>query len=152
VQRLELFAAELNRRQLRDRKAALTSLRLAIRVSSGRGSVAVDINPFQNPYRHGDLVLPEKASAYLDREWVRPGMIRPGDVVTSAFAEIRWGWDGAWRSPVDYTHFSGDGLVKSTRHWWPLRRPAGSRIIPPPSTAPSSRRTPWSHAGIAGSS
>ncbi|HEU4749801.1 MAG TPA: M15 family metallopeptidase [Acidimicrobiia bacterium] len=46
----------------------------------------IDINPFHNPYVKGDLVLPELASAYLDRENVRPGMIVEGDVVTSAFA------------------------------------------------------------------
>ena len=39
--------------------------------------LAVDLNPFQNPYRRGNLVLPELASAYLDRDRVRPGMIRP---------------------------------------------------------------------------
>lgn len=68
--------------------------------------LAVDINPFQNPYRRGDLVLPELARAYLDRSWMRPGMIRPGGVVTRAFADIGWGWGGSWQSPHDYMHFS----------------------------------------------
>src|SRR5262245_2928143 len=71
--------------------------------------LAIDINPFQNPYRHGTLVLPELASAYLDRERVRPGMIRSGDVVTQAFAEIGWAWGGAWQSKFDYMHFSESG-------------------------------------------
>jgi D-alanyl-D-alanine carboxypeptidase len=71
--------------------------------------LAVDVNPFQNPYRRGDLVLPELASAYLDRGWVRPGMIRPGDVVTGAFAAIGWTWGGTWRSPRDLMHFSATG-------------------------------------------
>ena len=48
--------------------------------------LAMDVNPFQNPYRRGDLVLPELAGAYLDRADRRPGMIRPGDAVTAAFA------------------------------------------------------------------
>ena len=30
--------------------------------------LAIDVDPFQNPYRRGDLVLPELASAYLDRD------------------------------------------------------------------------------------
>ena len=34
--------------------------------------LAVDLNPFQNPYHRGDVVLPELASAYLDRDWLRP--------------------------------------------------------------------------------
>jgi hypothetical protein len=71
--------------------------------------LAVDVDPFQNPYRRGDLVLPELASAYLDRDRVRPGMIRAGDVVTRAFAAIGWTWGGAWRSPTDRMHFSATG-------------------------------------------
>jgi D-alanyl-D-alanine carboxypeptidase len=71
--------------------------------------LAVDVDPFQNPYRRGDLVLPELASAYLDRGRMRPGMIRPGDVVTSAFAAIGWAWGGTWRSPTDLMHFSATG-------------------------------------------
>jgi hypothetical protein len=71
--------------------------------------LAVDVNPFQNPYRRGDLVLPELGSAYLDRDRIRPGMIRAGDVVTTAFADIGWTWGGTWRSPTDLMHFSATG-------------------------------------------
>jgi len=71
--------------------------------------LAVDLNPFQNPYWHRTLVLPELAAAYLDRKRVRPGMIRAGDVVTQAFAEIGWAWGGAWQSKFDYMHFSESG-------------------------------------------
>ena len=71
--------------------------------------LAVDVDPFQNPYRRGDLVLPELASAYLDRSRARPGMIRQGDVVTTAFAAIGWTWGGTWRSPKDLMHFSATG-------------------------------------------
>jgi hypothetical protein len=70
--------------------------------------LAVDINPFHNPYVRGDVVLPELASTYLDRSWHRPGMIQPGDVVTEAFAAIGWRWGGEWSSP-DYMHFSLTG-------------------------------------------
>ena len=69
---------------------------------------AVDINPFQNPFQRGDLVLPELASAYLDRSDVRPGMILPGDEVVAAFAAIGWQWGGTWAEP-DHMHFSRDG-------------------------------------------
>jgi hypothetical protein len=71
--------------------------------------LAIDVNPFQNPYRRGDLVLPELAGAYLDRADRRPGMIRPGDAVTRAFAAIGWTWGGTWRSPRDLMHFSATG-------------------------------------------
>jgi hypothetical protein len=68
--------------------------------------LAIDVNPFHNPYTRGDLVLPELASAYTDRDWQRPGMIAQGDVVTAAFAGIGWEWGGDWDRPVDRMHFS----------------------------------------------
>jgi hypothetical protein len=71
--------------------------------------LAFDIDPFQNPYTNGDLVLPELASSYLDRDHVRPGMITPDGVVVRAFAAIGWTWGGAWRSLKDYQHFSVNG-------------------------------------------
>jgi hypothetical protein len=71
--------------------------------------LAIDVNSFQNPYVKDDLVLPELSSAYLDRGDVREGMIEPGDVVVSAFADIGWEWGGDWRSLKDYQHFSLNG-------------------------------------------
>jgi hypothetical protein len=71
--------------------------------------LAVDINPFHNPYRKGELVLPELASAYTDRAHVRPGMVIEGDVATSGFDAIGWGWGGRWSSLKDWMHFSADG-------------------------------------------
>jgi len=70
---------------------------------------AIDINPFQNPYQRDDLVIPERASAYLDRGWHRPGMIQPGSVVVRAFRDIGWSWGGDWRTLKDYQHFSATG-------------------------------------------
>ncbi len=70
---------------------------------------AIDINPFHNPYYKGDLVLPELASAYVDRDDVRVGMIFEGDVATQGFAEIGWGWGGHWSSLKDWMHFSLSG-------------------------------------------
>jgi hypothetical protein len=71
--------------------------------------LAIDINPFHNPYEKGDLVLPELASAYVDRSDLRDGMIEPGDVVTEAFAAIGWQWGGNWRTLKDWMHFSRNG-------------------------------------------
>ncbi len=71
--------------------------------------LAVDLNPFQNPYVRGDIVLPELASAYVNRDWRRPGMIHAGDVVVQAFAAIGWKWGGYWGSAKDYMHFSHNG-------------------------------------------
>jgi len=70
---------------------------------------AVDINPFHNPYVRGDLVLPELAGAYVDRDLLRPGMVLPDGPVTAAFAAIGWGWGGTWTSAADWMHFSATG-------------------------------------------
>jgi hypothetical protein len=71
--------------------------------------LAVDLNPFQNPYARGEVLLPELASAYLDRGRLRPGMIRPDGRAVRAFASIGWKWGGDWSSLKDYQHFSLTG-------------------------------------------
>ena len=79
--------------------------------------LAVDVNPFQNPYIKppyatgvaDDMLIPELASAYLDRSRQAPGMIRPDDTVVQAFASIGWGWGGTWQKAKDYMHFSANG-------------------------------------------
>jgi hypothetical protein len=70
--------------------------------------LAIDINPFHNPYLKGDLVLPELASFYLDRKLRLPGMVETGDVVAD-FAAIGWKWGGNWNSLKDWMHFSESG-------------------------------------------
>ena len=72
--------------------------------------LAIDVNPFHNPYVKGDLVLPELASAYADRErGRRAGMVLPDGPVVAAFSDIGWGWGGTWSSPKDWMHFSANG-------------------------------------------
>ncbi len=70
--------------------------------------LAIDVNPFHNPYERDGWVLPELATAYLDRDDVRPGMILEDDPTVAAFAAIGWGWGGDFRSLVDYMHFSAN--------------------------------------------
>lgn len=71
--------------------------------------LAIDINPFHNPYLLDEHVGPELASAYTDRTWKRPGMIFEGDAVVDAFDAIGWGWGGRWNSLKDWMHFSQSG-------------------------------------------
>jgi D-alanyl-D-alanine carboxypeptidase len=71
--------------------------------------LAIDLDPFHNPYVKGDVVLPELSRAYLDRTRDLPGMIFEGDSVTDAFDAIGWGWGGRWNSLKDYQHFSQNG-------------------------------------------
>ena len=68
--------------------------------------LALDINPFHNPYVKGALVLPELASVYADRSIGLPGVIVEGDVVVEAFDSIGWGWGGRWRTLTDPMHFA----------------------------------------------
>lgn len=71
--------------------------------------LAIDVNPFLNPYSKGGVVLPERASAYLDRTRTQPGIIHAGDLVVREFARIGWTWGGSWSSLKDYQHFSATG-------------------------------------------
>ena len=71
--------------------------------------LALDLNPFINPYTKRDLVLPELATSYVDRGWVRPGMVFAGDLPVRAFAAIGWSWGGNWTSPKDIQHFTQTG-------------------------------------------
>ncbi|WP_435746490.1 M15 family metallopeptidase [Nocardioides sp. SYSU DS0663] len=75
--------------------------------------LAVDVNPFQNPYLRetpaGRVVLPELASAYLDRTHRRPGMVLEDGPVVRAFQRIGWEWGGDYRTLKDWQHFSATG-------------------------------------------
>jgi D-alanyl-D-alanine carboxypeptidase len=70
---------------------------------------AVDVNPFQNPYVRGDVVLPELARAYTDRSLLRPGMLVLGEPAVTAFTRRGWEWGGTWRTVRDPMHFSARG-------------------------------------------
>ncbi|MFL6132036.1 MAG: M15 family metallopeptidase [Nocardioidaceae bacterium] len=85
------------------------STRGSTTLSAHAYGLAIDVNPFVNPYRKGDLVLPELAGAYLKRSWSRPGMILPGGVVDRAFAAVGWTWGGDFSSVSDLMHFSANG-------------------------------------------
>jgi hypothetical protein len=62
---------------------------------------AIDINPRQNPYVKGDIVLPQNA-VYSPNI---PGTIVSGDAVVEAFVKRGWDWGGNWRQLKDWQHF-----------------------------------------------
>ena len=66
---------------------------------------AVDINPVENPYVRGSLVLPPAGAGFVDRGNVRPGMIADGDIVVEAFDAAGFAWGGHWTRLQDYQHF-----------------------------------------------
>jgi len=64
--------------------------------------LAVDINPRQNPYIRGDLILPPKAIY----EPSVPGTLTTDSPVVQAFKQLGWEWGGDWTGRcVDYMHF-----------------------------------------------
>jgi hypothetical protein len=79
------------------------------RFSAHAYGLAIDVNSFTNPYRKGALVLPELASAYTDRTWVRPGMFVRGSAEVRAFTSRGWTWGGTYTSLKDWMHFSVTG-------------------------------------------
>ncbi len=79
------------------------------RFSEHASGLAIDINPFQNPYVRGQAVIPAISPSFGDRSWERSGMIQPNSQVVGAFTRIGWKWGGNWKSLKDYQHFSHNG-------------------------------------------
>jgi hypothetical protein len=71
---------------------------------------AVDLNPFENPEVRGTAVDPPAAAAWADRSRTGSGVIHHGDAAWRAFAAAGWTWGGDWSYPLDYMHFSANGL------------------------------------------
>ncbi|MGL4465086.1 MAG: M15 family metallopeptidase [Planctomycetia bacterium] len=62
---------------------------------------AVDVNPLQNPYIKGKIVLPPGAKY----DPSVPGTLTPDHPVTKAFLARGWKWGGDWTGRPDYQHF-----------------------------------------------
>ncbi|MES1171085.1 MAG: M15 family metallopeptidase, partial [Actinomycetota bacterium] len=76
--------------------------------SAHASGLALDINPFHNPWVRDGFVYPELASAYLDRTWLRPGMIETQRSSNTEFKRIGWFWGGNWGTFDDWMHFSAN--------------------------------------------
>ena len=62
---------------------------------------AIDINPVQNPYIKGNIVLPP--NAVYDKR--KPGTLSCDSPVVRIFIRLGWTWGGNWKSLKDYQHF-----------------------------------------------
>jgi hypothetical protein len=71
--------------------------------------LAIDINPFQNPFVTSSTVWPTNSARYVDRTLGEPAMIVADGDVVRAFADNGWLWGGYWNSIKDYHHFSVSG-------------------------------------------
>ncbi|MFH1191446.1 MAG: M15 family metallopeptidase [Candidatus Omnitrophota bacterium] len=62
---------------------------------------AIDINPVQNPYIKGNIILPFGAVYDIHK----PGTLAYDSCVVKAFLRMGWIWGGNWKSLKDYQHF-----------------------------------------------
>ena len=67
--------------------------------------LAIDINPFENPYVRPARVRPAGASAFADRTKDFPHKIDKEDLCYQLFRARGFSWGGSWRSVQDYQHF-----------------------------------------------
>lgn len=72
--------------------------------------LAIDVNPFYNPYitYNGDgseHVSPEASVAYADRSASFPYKIDENDLCYKLFTQHGFTWGGNWNSSKDYQHF-----------------------------------------------
>ena len=68
--------------------------------------LAIDINPFNNPYiSRNKKIYPSGASYDNDLK----GTINPNSNIIKFFKEIGWKWGGDWIYSKDYQHFSLSG-------------------------------------------
>lgn len=80
------------------------------RLSNHAYGLAVDLNPFYNPYvttrKDGSVnISPAGSEAYADREQDFPYKIDKTDLAYQLFIQHGFTWGGSWRSSKDYQHF-----------------------------------------------
>lgn len=66
---------------------------------------AIDINPLQNPYVSGGVILPKLARDFSNRHHPSPGKITRNSLIYREFAKRGWDWGGNWYDVQDYQHF-----------------------------------------------
>ena len=71
--------------------------------------LAIDLNPYENPYVWADGTLdgPDGSAEYLDRSKASEDnhMLRDGDTAVTAFKTHGFSWGGDWQGNKDYQHF-----------------------------------------------
>lgn len=65
----------------------------------------IDLNPKQNPYVKGNIILPKGSEVFCDRTLNTPGLIKEDDCCYQAFIKRGYTWGGHWSSLKDYQHF-----------------------------------------------
>ncbi len=80
------------------------------RLSNHAKGLAIDLNPFYNPYitynKDGSVnISPEGSEAFADRSSSFPYKIDENDLAYKLFKEHGFTWGGNWNSVKDYQHF-----------------------------------------------
>lgn len=79
------------------------------RLSKHALGMAIDINPFYNPYitypNGTERISPAGSEPYADRNADLPHMIQKGDLCYNLFLTHGFTWGGEWKSVKDYQHF-----------------------------------------------
>ena len=80
------------------------------RLSNHAYGLAIDLNPFYNPYitYNKDMTInvsPKGSEAYADREADFPYKIDENDLAYRLFSEHGFKWGGNWNNSKDYQHF-----------------------------------------------
>ena len=80
------------------------------KLSNHAYGLAIDLNPFYNPYitynKNGTVhISPAGSEAYADREQAFPYKIDKEDAAYQLFMQHGFTWGGAWQSSKDYQHF-----------------------------------------------
>ncbi len=88
------------------------------RLSMHALGLAIDINPRQNPYIKGSLIIPPGA-AHVP---AAPGTLTAESEVVQAFKKAGWEWGGDWtQGSLDYMHFQK--LPAKFKNWAARYRP-----------------------------
>lgn len=70
--------------------------------------IAIDINPFLNPWVKGNEFDPPYAKYKPDE----PGTLTGSSEVVKLFKDRGWQWGGDWKSYQDYQHFDKESVIK----------------------------------------
>jgi hypothetical protein len=84
------------------------------KLSAHAKGLAIDINPFTNPFVTSKITSPPGSEAFdslgeRNAAKNQPGMILRSGVLVKAFKAKGWTWGGDWTSYKDYQHFSANG-------------------------------------------
>ncbi|BCN32916.1 M15 family metallopeptidase [Anaeromicropila herbilytica] len=82
------------------------------KLSKHSEGLAIDINPFYNPYVKTvdgkEIISPLQGVTYADRSLKLPYLIKENDVCYQTFHKYGFTWGGSWHSLKDYQHFEKD--------------------------------------------